>query len=193
MQFLTPAETIEHFGSAGFYVDTSEASYRIELCLNKQQAERQGRLGGRPSEDTSLPFLAHLLINWLPRASSRLLWISHWETHFLDFGEMILTVRQGLGETRSLSESPGHYFKDLPFEELDYLALSPEHLLEMNRLCGLIGLVILANWDGWLIASEGVDRIEFWEGNFFFHSVDKARLKAAESLMAEAKCSFKLR
>ena len=193
MQFLTPEETIKRFGNNGFYVDSSQAWYRIDLVLNHPQVDKQGRIGGRPSEFTALPWLAHQLVNWLPAASSRLLWISHWENDFLSFGETVLAMRRGLGELRSLSHTPGHYFEEQPFAETDCLALSPEQSQEINQLCGLIGLVILAQWDGWLISDNGIDRVEFWEGNLFFHSIDRERLNVAKRLMADCKCRQKLR
>ncbi len=190
IQFLTAQETIERFGGNGFYFDISEEWYRIALGLDHPQVDMQRRVGGRPTEKTrTLVWLAHQLINWLPGSSSRLLWVSHWENHFLDFGDVMLATRRGLGEARSPSETPGHYFEALPFDELDCLALSSEQTAEINQLCGLISLMMLAGWDGWLISGDGIDRVEFFEGNIFFHSADPKRLKAAERLMKDANCS----
>jgi len=54
-------------------------------------------------------------------------------------------------------------------------------------------LMIAETWDGWLVAGDSYDRIEFWEGNIFFYSTERRRLNDAKSLMAQFDCPMDLK
>jgi hypothetical protein len=117
-----------------------------------------------------------------------MLWIDHWDDHFPSTHALFIAARSGLGDTRSLSEAPGNYFDPFPYDERDQLRISAEQGHETGILIGLMSLLMMNGWDGWLVAEGSVDRIEFWEGSFFFYSAERARLVDAKSLMKEFKC-----
>jgi hypothetical protein len=94
---------------------------------------------------------------------------------------------------RSLSEAPGHYFDPYPYNERDQAKISPEQARQTGILIGLMSLLMIGGWDAWLVAEGSSDRIEFWEGNIFFHSSEAARTADAESLMDQFNCPRDLR
>ncbi len=186
MRCLTPAEVEKLFGPAGFRVSFAHPDYRIALYLDRTVFSRHVRIGGRPREDVvGLPYFAVALDQWLPPNRHRLLWVDHWEWAFPHIYSTFLAVRKGLGDARSLSEAPGHYFDLFPWDEQDQLEISPEQATETDYLIGLMSLIMIGRWDAWLIADSSADMIEFWEGNLFFHSADKAQIAAAEALMVD--------
>jgi hypothetical protein len=89
---------------------------------------------------------------------------------------------------RSPSEAPGHYFDPFPYHECDQTKIPPEQARQTGILVGLMSLIMIGDWDGWLVAEGSSDRIEFWEGNLFFYSSDSSRLADAKALMIEFDC-----
>ncbi|MCW5749247.1 MAG: hypothetical protein KIT36_23860, partial [Alphaproteobacteria bacterium] len=94
-----------------------------------------------------------------------MLWIDYWNNDFPSAYALFVAARVGLGETRSLSEAPGHYFDPHPYGERDQTRISQEQARETGILVGLTSLLMINGWDGWLVAADSSDRIEFWEGN----------------------------
>jgi len=99
-----------------------------------------------------------------------------------------MAARAGLGETRSISEAPGHYFDSYFWSERDQTTISAEQARETGLLVGLMCLLMVDSWDGWLVADSS-ERVEFWEGNLFLYSGDKAKLADADLLLNEFDCS----
>jgi hypothetical protein len=187
MRCLTPGEVEELFGAEGFRVSFEHEEYRIALFLEPNARAQQTRIGCRPSGDTTgLPYSALALNQWLPPNRHRLLWIDHWEWLYPHLHWTFMAVRTGLGEMRSISQAPGHYFDPFPWDEQDQLRISPEQARQTDLLIGLTALVMVGRWDGWLVADGGTDRIEFWEGNLFFHSSKPLRIAEAENLITNA-------
>jgi hypothetical protein len=117
------------------------------------------------------------------------LWVDHWLNTYPSIHALFVAARLGLGEVRPISEAPGHYFDAQPYHERDQLLISSAHSREVGALIGLSSLIWLNQWDGWLVAQNNRDRIEFWEGNLFFYSEDSNRLAAAAELLKEFKCA----
>jgi hypothetical protein len=188
MRCLTPRQVQEMFGPAGFSIMSNVDMRRIQLVLAPQIASRQDRVGGRPGPDVDrLRYFAEALIRWHPPATPRLLFVSAWNWDFPSVCDLFVAARNGLGETRPLLEAPAHYFDPYAYDERDQTEISREQARETGILAGLIALIMIDGWDGWLIAGNA-DRIEFWEGNIFFYSHEAARLAAAEALMTEFEC-----
>ena len=191
MRCLTAREVEEAFGGLGFRVSFEHAWYRIALYLKGIQ---QYRTGCHPSSDLQALRQDIVQLNrWLPSNRGRLLWVDHSDSMYPSVESTFLAVKAGLGEQRSLDEAPGHYFDAFPWDEEDQTAISPEQANETDVLIGLTSLMMVGAWDGWLIASDCGDRIEFWESNLFFHSADQRRMAAAEELIAELGWSRQLR
>jgi hypothetical protein len=189
MRCLSPTEAVGLFGHAGFSVTSNPLLERTAFVLNPAIASRQTRVGGRPTQDvSSLPDFVEALIRWYPPRVHRMLWIDQWNRDFPSACELFLAARIGLGETRSLSEAPGHCFDRYPYDERDQTRISHEQARETGILVGLTSLVMINGWDAWLIAGDGSDRIEFWEGNIFFYSSETSRLNAARSIMDQFNC-----
>jgi hypothetical protein len=100
-----------------------------------------------------------------------------------------MTARAGLGEVRSISDAPGHLFDAFAYHERDQLRISDEQGRQVGLLVGLITLLVLSAWDGWLVSDDTTQRIEFWEGNVFFHDAEGSRLNDAKLLMTQYECS----
>lgn len=193
MQCLTQKELLDLYGPTGFSVVSNHAWHRNTLTLESKMAAQQKRIGGRPAVYVDqLAQFAEALNRWHPTNRQRLLWVDHWADDFPSTHALFLAPRAGLGETRSLSDAPGHRFDSFPYGERDQLKISPEQGRQTGLLIGLTSLMMMNGWDGWLLADGSADRIEFWEGNLFFHSVDKARLVEAELLTDEFNCPLNL-
>lgn len=132
------------------------------------------------------------LNRWLPNNQRRLLWIDHWTGEVPSTHALFIAARTGFGESRSISDAPGHLFKEYPYHEEDQLRISGGQAAETGVLIGLTTLLMMNNWDGWLIADGSSDRIEFWEGNFFFHSSEDRKLKDGDELMKQFGCPREL-
>lgn len=191
MKGLSVPEVEALFGEAGFSVSLAHARYRSALVLDDQRAARQARIGARPpSETTQLLDFARALNRWLPTLRSRLLWIDHWGTGVYGAdGALIDAARRGLGEMRGLEEAPGHLFGPHDYAEEDQAKTAAEQSQAVALLAGLIVQVLISGSDGWLIAEGGVDRIEFWEGNLYFHAQRAERIAEAEALLQHFECS----
>jgi hypothetical protein len=189
MRCLAPKEAEDLFGPSGFRVSSEHEWYRIALVLDRDIATRQIRIGGRPTPNVSrLAYFAEALNRWLPTSRARLLWVDHWNSSFPSPYEFFVAARVGLGEMRSLSEAPGHYFDPYPYDERDQLKIPPKQARQTGILIGLMAVIMVGGWDGWLVAEGSSDQIEFWEGNVFFHSNDSSRLADAKTLMMEFDC-----
>ncbi|WP_151115792.1 hypothetical protein [Hypericibacter adhaerens] len=190
MRCLTTKEAENLFGQEGFSVKPALHLRRTTLVLRPDMASRQSRVGGRPPSDVGrLVDFLEAMNRWHSTYTHRLLWIDHWDDMFPSAYDLFVSARQGLGESRSLSEAPGHYFDPYPYDERDQTRISKEQARETGILIGLASLIIINGWDGWLIAGGSSDRIEFWEGNIFFYSNEKTHLANAESLMGQFDCS----
>jgi hypothetical protein len=190
MRCLTSNEALSLFGRSGFSVVSNAQVGRTSLTLDPTIASRQTRVGGRPPPNVRhLPYFADAMNRWHSSDAARLLWVDHWSNDFPSTYETFVSVRVGLDEARSLSDVPGHYFDSHPYHERNQTAISPEQSRAIGILIGLMSLIMIDGWDGWLIAEGSSDRIEFWEGNIFFYSSEKSRLAVANSLMDEFGCS----
>jgi hypothetical protein len=189
MRCLSPAEVEVIFGSLGFSVSLENAWYRSDLRLDSSFASHQVRIAAvQPAELLQITHFVGALNRWLPSNQERLFWVGHWET-ILGFEDAIAqAARIGIGETRSLSDAPGYYFDKYDWHQQDPSEIPSGHREALGMLVGLISMLMLSQSDGWLISTNSRDRIEFWEGNFFFHSEDKEQLRRAEAIIHEFDC-----
>lgn len=189
MRCVSPTEAMHLFGKSGYRVNADQAWYRLALVLEPAIAAKQTRIGGRPTPNVErLPYFAEAVNRWHPTRKHRLLWIDHFEESFPSVRHLFIAARAGLGDTRSLSEAPGHCFEPFDYDERDQTRIEPLQAGETSILVGLMSLLMAGGWDGWLVADGCHDRIEFWEGNIFFHSTEASRLRDAETLMNEFDC-----
>jgi len=186
VEFYSPSDFLKEFRDTGIVINTDFPEYRIGLKFIENYYAKQNRIGFEYVENKlSLSYLAKKLISWLPSCKNRLLWIEHWNFDNFSLGELAFLARKGMGETRSFSEVPGHFFRDMPFKEIDACELDEVQKSNLSFLAGLISIMILESWDGWLIASDAQDRIEFWEGNVYFYSNNPEQISNSKSLIGE--------
>ncbi len=95
-----------------------------------------------------------------------------------------MALRQGFGEQRALAAVPGHYVGRQLWCEEDQQLVTADHAAALSMLVGISTVLLTTGSDGWLVADSGADRVEFWEGNIFFHSADSRRLDKATKLLA---------
>lgn len=192
MRCLSPEQTKEIFGGAGFGVSLEHTDYRRELVLDLPNGERQYRIAANlpPHASGLTPFLA-AANRWLPTDRARLLWIGHWcSIPADDPAPLVEAARRSLGELRSLEEAPGHLFGAHPYDQAIETRISADHSNDLGLLVGLTILLVLSGSDGWLIAQGSQDRIEFWESHIFFHSTDEARMAEACDLLTTFGCKL---
>ncbi|MEJ0050808.1 MAG: hypothetical protein WDN02_06315 [Methylovirgula sp.] len=153
------------------------------------------RLGARPPGDIALlPDFIRELSRWLSPDGERLLWIDHWEPGAYGFDHAILAlIRAGLREPRALDEAPGYLFEAQNWAAEDQAEVSIEMARNLGELIGLASLVMLTQSYGWLLSTESADRIEFWEGNFFFYSREPDQIIRAYTIVDQFDCSRDLK
>jgi hypothetical protein len=98
-----------------------------------------------------------------------------------------------LGESGPLLEAPGHYFEAHDYDNQDQTDISREQHRDVSLLVGLMSLVMINNWGGWLLAEASTDRVEFWEGNLLLCSDDKLRLAEGRTMMKGFDCPLGLK
>jgi len=167
-------------------VTADSKRYPAALSLVPEVARRQRRVGAAPPGHLGgLRWLIEEANGWLPSACGRVLWITGFEQAVAGAEEFLMAIRRGFSEQRGPEEAPGHYFCPQPWQERDQLLVSREHAAALSVLVGLAVTVLMTGSYGWLVAEDAAERIEFWEGNIFFHSADAGRLKAAKVLLED--------
>lgn len=101
---------------------------------------------------------------------------------------MVSAAWRGLGEQRSLVEAPGLYLGGQDWDEQDQTQVTAAQAESLGLLVGVVAMMMITGSDGWLISEGGVDRVEFWEGNFFFHSGDAGQIARANEIVDEFRC-----
>ncbi|MGH7024711.1 MAG: hypothetical protein ACREEB_14135 [Caulobacteraceae bacterium] len=190
MRCLSPGEVTSLFGTEGFSISFEHAWYRLALRLDHSEASQQTRIAAhQPTELVRVPDFVRRLNRWLPSNQARLLWVDHWNAGAYGFEDAIVAAaRVGWGEPRPIEEAPGFYFDRQNWAEEDQVQVLPSQAEAMGALVGLLSILMLTESDGWLISSECPDRIEFWEGNFFFHTKENEQLALGRTIMDEFGC-----
>ncbi len=189
MRCLTPDEAVDLLGKGNVSVSMKEAWYRRELVLSLRHSVGQSRVGcGQPATMPVFTF-AHRLSLWLPGDGFRLVWVDHDEAGlFPNISPLLHAARRGAGEARSVIEAPGHLFDAAPWHACDEEDVPEAQRQDVQIMAGILGLMLLDGWDGWLIGEGTFDRVELWEGNVFFYSRSGTQMDAARELIAEAGC-----
>jgi hypothetical protein len=189
MRCITPAEVDQLFGKDGFSINSNPEMWRFALILDPKIESRQRRVEGRPTPDVNrLAYFAQELNRWLPPKRHRLLWLSSWDNYWPNAYEVFVAARTGLGADKSLLDAPGLYFDAHDYDNQDQVEMPSEQYRDVSQLVGMMCLVMINGWDGWLIAEGCTDRIEFWEGNLFMYSHDRSRLKEGDRLLDGFDC-----
>jgi hypothetical protein len=191
MRCQSPTDVDRAFGSLGFSVDLENQWYRSALVLDAAQSAKQTRLAAaQPTNFSRLDDFIRTANRWLPTNQERLLWIDHWETGLRGGHEnaMAAMVWKALGETRSLVEAPGLLLTAQNWDEQDQVEIAPAQAEALAILVGLTTTIMSTSSDGWLISQGSLDRIEFWEGNVFFHSQEQSQLKRANEILDDFGC-----
>lgn len=191
MRCLSPAEAEAIFANQGFSVSSEHREYRQGLVLDAAVASRQTRLAAeQPSDVGRLDYFVWALNRWLPTNHARMLWVDHWETGALGGCEnaIVEAAWRGLGEARSLDDAPGLYLDSEHWDEEDQTLMAVSQAHALGVLTGVVAMLMITKSDGWLISEASADRVEFWEGHFFFHSADQEQLKRADEIIDQFGC-----
>ena len=191
MRCLSPAETEEIVGPLGFKAYARHEWGRNALRLRTPFAERQFRIAvEQPERFFCVGNFIRTINRWLPPDQERLLWVDFWNTGLYGGHENSLAewAWRGMGEKRSLLETPGILFDAQAWDQEDQTEIADPHAAALGMLVGLVTLMMMTYSDGWLISPKSIDRIEFWEGNFFFHSDNPSQLARANDIVEEYGC-----
>jgi hypothetical protein len=191
MRCITPEEVAELFGQDGLSISGNPAFQRFGLTVRDDIWSRLRRLEARPAPEAGrLMSFAASLNRWLPTKRQRLLWFSHWGAPWPDQDPyaVIAATRIGLGESRPLPEAPGHLFEAHDYDNQDQAEMPEAQWRDVSLLASFMALVMISDWDAWLIAQGCTDLVEFWEGNLFLYSDSGARLQEADALLTGFDC-----
>ena len=186
MRCLTYAESEAWFASLGAkIIENDEVSF-------PQRAGNRRRmfLPNLVIDASKLMSLAINLVDWLPNGCERMLWLKNWETY--PPGRMILfeAVRRGCQENRRLIDAPGHLFQSCPYDRDDYDSRTAHDHEENAIMWGLFLLMIVLNWDGYLVAPNG-DCIELYDNAIVTSSTDDAKIRDANALANRFNLKFR--
>jgi hypothetical protein len=132
------------------------------------------------------------LVDWLPNGCERILWLRNWETYPPDQTFLFEAVRRGCKEGRRLIEAPGHLFESSKYDRRDYDTRTGRDHEENALMWGLLLLMIVLNWDGYLVAPTG-ECIELDDNSLAISSENEAKLAEAHALVERFKLKFKER
>ncbi len=181
MKCLTPGEVIDLLGPVGFDVELS--SFSEALRLDDSVAKFQRRVGAAPPELYQIRWMLTQANAWLPNAAGRVLWIDRFELNVRGDDAFILAIRRAFGELRSLEAAPGQYFAPQAWQDHDQENMGEAHGAALSLIVGMATLLLMCGAYGWLVAEGAAERIEFWEGNIFFHTADPALLEEAKAIL----------
>jgi hypothetical protein len=191
MRFLSPAEAETLLTRPRYSVSLTNSWYRSALLLDPELAGRQTRIAAeQPSDIGTTSRFVMTLNRWLPTDEARLLWVDHWEVGNFGVLENALAAAawRGLGEVRPPKEAPGLFFDAQNWGEEDQIEVTLEQAEARGVMVGIVALMMMSESDGWLVAPGCTDRIEFWEGNFFFHSETEEKIRQAEAIISAFGC-----
>lgn len=173
-----------------FTVALEDEWYRSALVLDPAVAAQQTRVAAeQPSDIAGVAHFVGTLNRWLPSNKARVLWVDHWERGIYGFGNVIVSAAwRGLGESRPLDKACGLFLESQDWDEQDQVEVSPVHAEALGMLAGLITMLMMTQSDGWLVSEGCADRIEFWEGHFFFHSADAGQIRRANEIVDAFGC-----
>lgn len=177
LESLTLEETSAWLRSSG----TALSSDIPEDFPGVRKAEMRNLMVGLPSNPRQIAYFSMRIVEWLHTESVRLLWVWKWHQYPLVQKTLFETVRRGRGVEAALSLSPGHLFqpnRDADFE-IEYS--SEEHAI----LSGLLLLMMLFDWQGFVAAEGRQDQIIIGDESILFCSTDPTKLAEAVDLAKE--------
>ncbi len=133
--------------------------------------------------------LATQLVDWLPNACERMLWLGSWETYPPDQTILFETVRRGCGESRHIIDAPGHLFQSSAYDRNDYETRTAEDHKENALMWGLLLLMITLDWDGYLVTPNG-DCVSLGDTSIAIFSEDDAKIDEAYKIAARFNLKF---
>lgn len=139
---------------------------------------------------SKLVYLSTQLVDWLPNDCERMLWLRNWHTYPPDQVILFETVRRGCEETRSIIDAPGHLFQSSAYDRQDYESRTNYDHKENATMWGLLLLMILLNWDGYLFAANR-DYVELFDNALAISGTDDTTIKAAYVLADRFKLQFR--
>jgi hypothetical protein len=190
MRCLSAVETEAIFSSPKFRVCLDHQWYRSALVLDPAVAYQQTRIAAaQPTDIRGMAHFVGTLNRWLPSNRARLLWVDHWELGVYGFDNVLVGAAwRGLGETRPLGEACGLFLEAQDWDQEDQAEVSPVQAEARGLLAGMVAMLMMTQSDGWLVAEDCADRIEFWEGNFLFYSADAGQIERANEIVETFGC-----
>jgi hypothetical protein len=118
----------------------------------------------RPEKSLPLNYFAETLADWLPKAPSRLIWLSDWETYPLSQTRIVERIRSSYGETKPIIESPGLLFEENTESENAVFA-------------GVFFLSMAFAWSGYIVVKNYPDYIYTFDTFVLFSCSTSGRAK----------------
>lgn len=163
--------------------------FSADLLGDPAPAEGTARVdGGLPRNTAQLGYYIEDSIYWLRPNTDRLLWLTSAGGPPVPFFGAFRAMSVGVGATTELVAKPICYFDPQSWIS-DPGATTTADLGEMEVLVGMLILIVVGQWDAWLLSSKTTDAVEFWEGNVLFHSSEKQRMTEARKMQRRYKVS----
>jgi hypothetical protein len=131
-----------------------------------------------------LPDFSRRLLDWMPAGRERLLIVSDWSHYPPDHPHIFETIRKGSGVSQRLAEAPGHVFASTKTDATDYDDRPLIDVEEESVAMWLMSLMLEWTWEGYAVVKGCGDVVWLGDGFIQFFSADRARLDAANDLVA---------
>ena len=141
-----------------------------------------------PQNANQLGYFSVRIVEWLPTESARFLWIWKWHHYPLVREILFETVRRGYGADKDLALCPGHMFEPNRDADFEVEYSSSEHAI----LSGLILLMMMFDWQGFVLAEGCDDQLIVGDESIFFCSNSLDKIAAAVDLASTYKLKYLL-
>jgi hypothetical protein len=150
------------------------ASMHVRIDENRNlwfSSEQEKIMTTMPRGAAALNRLSAELAQWLSCHSSRMLWLSNWQTDPAHPLILFEKIRIGCGELRHIIEAPGHLFEE-----------SNEN--ESAILTGLMFLIMAFDWEAYVVTQNHGEFVYLGDEHIVYSSADGEKMKEVSSLNA---------
>lgn len=144
---------------------------------------------GLPKDGTRWMWFFSSIVDWMPNDCSRMLWLYSWHTYPPYQDVVFEKLRRGCGEFRHIIDAPGHLFDSSAYE--DYESKTDSDIQEDGVLAAMVLLMVLFDWEGYIVTNKSDDRILIGDEYLEFYSTDYNKIQQVIKIAKSYELNFK--